>query len=142
MRKLFIAFISLIFTISVAYSQTISAADIIQLVSSSSNEAAKFMINERKFKHIASPAAQGVSLEQFTNNTKSYTEIIMISQWQDEERRSHHFVHYDVRPKTYAPQIIKQFEELSFKLKSQVSEQFSILGIHFRNNLIFKINFL
>lgn len=118
MLKYFFGGIFLFLITNAVYGQDINVSDMIKMVNLSHQKAAEFIVKERKFDTLRSIIVLHRTISQYSRNTSKSTQFVVKNEWEDNHRiiRS---VHYEFKPQSYAIEIIRQFEQLGFKLKSK-----------------------
>ena len=105
--------------------QSVTVRDLISLISIDYESSKTYLTQSKGFNALPVLNAKGTPIEQFNKNDKpGVTELIVKSQWMDEQRVIHKVVHYDVRPQSYALTIIDQLKADSFSLKSKEKDEY------------------
>lgn len=124
MKLFFVSVLLLLYAFQIK-AQSITVDDLIKLVSTD-YESSKALLSQTKgFNALPQLNVAGTPIEQFNKNGKpGVTELIVKSQWKDELRIAHKYVHYDVRPQSYAATIIEQLTAGGFSLKSKEKDEY------------------
>jgi len=123
MKVIFIGFLFLCSVLSVN-AQSLNVDDLIKLTSMNYEQANMYLIREKHYTALPIINAKGTTVAQFSKNgLNGITELVIKSEWQDEQNVAHPFVHYDVRPKSYINIIIGQLKSALFSIISKESDK-------------------
>jgi len=104
--------------------QSVTVKDLISLISMDYESSKTYLTQSKGFNALPVLDAKGTSIEQFNkHDNPGVTELIVKSQWVDDQRVVHKYIHYDVRPQSYALTIIEQLKTDSFSLKSKKADK-------------------